>query len=996
MYNFFKNRDRHTPEPERKYGMYAYSYYVVGLLVAVPWLLYFTAQDIIHPAYAVSQEQIKPPISLNPRWETIKTNPPSWKTEQFQTPEQKALELYPDPVKPMAAINPGKNDLDDYTTAVASRAAEKTRSLQADMKQWEEHTGKSFLTDHPSMKPHMQEEEKGVVHLQNYPTNYDAFVANNIKPNGVYTLSTVYSEAVITGRISYKSVVFASPSEFWACENELARARKAERGSLLGLGNPEFTSCYIQSTPEKVADYSGVQGLCFVNNREFEQDVQEPDGNTDKFFFVDGQPTENHPAPIVCGEVWREFARGVYLAGNHEELVRASTSYKGNTARWAAVTPILEEYNANLATVQAQRREYIAGLQEKTMENIKKWGGTEFLATKKFLDLEKTNNGGATDTPNTLAGSWKELLRSNHETVERARAWLLVGACVLFSLWFLMGEKWGIIRTPSIMPDKLYLWAAGLLGVYALTFWDDPSNRIYPSLWAAAWAFIPPLGFLSVPTYTMVIKEIIKETKQYQETFVEGRGKESGRWGGMLSYLKRDISRWFRASKKQIIKTKESPVYLGRTMWQYDYKLGRRDIGITSEQHLITIAGTGSGKSRDVIFNNVLSYNGGMIAFDTKGEHVKLAYERRKAYAPAYVIDPYSKAKDGITSDYWNPLDEINPDSPSARGDLKRIAGAIVPKEAGERAVDIHFREIPQKIVRGYIAHILTTYPKDKRHLGTLYDLFVKGDIDGKGFDPQAVNQVIKDMAKNDAIGNSPADAAAVLSTLSDRDRSAHYSSISRGLDWVNDPLVRKTITAHSTFSLKECKTKDASVFIIIPEKYLVEMSRFLTLFYTVAFDTLDEQETEQRTGSKRRVLFLFDEFEVMGNFEPARQAALRKRASYIKCWYVVQNFGQFKVNYSNLQDFFGNSDKQFFGIDSTDTEITEIICKALGSYTQTQARGEGASEEKIIPLMSSGQVSKFLDAARNGQLVIPVQGLPLRLHRVPYYKNFGRRYKTA
>ena len=290
-----------------------------------------------------------------------------------------------------------------------------------------------------------------------------------------------------------------------------------------------------------------------------------------------------------------------------------------------------------------------------------------------------------------------------------------------------------------------------------------------------------------------------------------------------------------------------------------------------------------------------------------------------------------------------------------------------------------------------YLAHIITTLPKEKQNLASLYDLFVRGDPDSEGFDPAAVERVISDMAKNDAIGGAPSEAAAILSVLSDRDRSAHYTSISRALDWINDPLMRKMITQSSTFSIKDCKTKDATVFLVIPEKNLLEMMRFLRLFYTVAFDMLDEHETEQPEGSNRRVLFLFDEFEVLGTFEVARQAALRKRSSFIKCLYVVQNYNQFKANYENPQDFLGNCDKQFFGIDSTDTEILEIISKALGDYTDYDLN-EGRT--LIRSLASHSTLSKMLDPARNTQIVIPAKGLPMRLRRVPFWEHFGRQFK--
>ena len=573
---------------------------------------------------------------------------------------------------------------------------------------------------------------------------------------------------------------------------------------------------------------------------------------------------------------------------------------------------------------------------------------------------------------------------------ERPFLYLLI-AFVALSLWIFTGHKRAIFRRPRRLPLKLImLVGVACFGLWAWYFMQASRFHTFKdTLLAAGLIFIPPLVFLNAPVFFMVLIEELKESQFYQETLIEGRGHESNRFGGLLTYKKNDITEWYSRSWGKIQDGKHSPVFVGRTMWQYDYKIGGRDIGLTSEQHLITVAGTGSGKSRDMLYHSMLAHNAGIIGFDTKGELARTCVDRRRPYAPFQCLDPYGKSGLAFTH-HWNPLSEIDPDSPTARADLKRLAAAITPKEKGERAVDVHFREIPQQIVRGYLAHILTEYPEEQRHLGTFFDLFVMGAIDGEGFNPEAVQAVIDDMAKNNAMGGAPAQAAAALAVLSDRDRSAHYTTIGRSLDWVADPSMRPMITNTNKggVHLRSVKTQDASVFIVIPEKYLEEQSRFLRLFYTLAFDVLDEHETKQKEGSEKRCLFVFDEFEVMGTFEPARQAALRKRSSFIKCHFIVQNFDQFNDNYSNLQDFFGNCDKQFFGIDRTDTEIRKIISNALGQYS-TKENGENVSK----PVMSESALTKVLNPDRMSQLIIPVKGYPLRLRRVHFERWYGSKF---
>lgn len=353
-------------------------------------------------------------------------------------------------------------------------------------------------------------------------------------------------------------------------------------------------------------------------------------------------------------------------------------------------------------------------------------------------------------------------------------------------------------------------------------------------------AFFIPLFIIFFPIYHMIILEYIKETALYERLTKTFSGREVSRWGSVKSYFDFDITTIFRRSvDKGIKKTTSSPLFIGSTIPEYDYKIGGRDIGTTSEQHLITVAGTGAGKIRDAINNNLLTYCGGLIALDVKGEHTKLAYERRLQYAPCYIVDPYGITGEDKPKSNWNPLNEIDPENPDARGDLKRIAEAIIMKERDEQDA-VHFREIPQILLRGYMAHVLTTYPEEQRNLCTVFDLFTIGDPDSEEFNPEAVEKVVEDMAKNNAIGGAPSTAASKIMGMSNNERSGHFTSLSRALDWINDENIRNTISAPSDFSVKDCKTKNATIFFVIRENRLKEMSRFIRLFYTICLDQLN------------------------------------------------------------------------------------------------------------------------------------------------------------
>lgn len=572
-----------------------------------------------------------------------------------------------------------------------------------------------------------------------------------------------------------------------------------------------------------------------------------------------------------------------------------------------------------------------------------------------------------------------------HESVSTV---LFSMAVLLLTLECLGGGKLCLVG--AIRGTFRGFWKGSILffGLYILTLilLKTTAKDSYNDMFVIGGTFLSLFGFI----YPYIFWEIIKETRPYRSWFIEGYGREIARWAGFLSFYRHDISKQFRAARWSIPKLKKSAFYIGKTSLQYDFQLPGRHIGTTGEQHLMIVAGTGSGKSRDILNNNTLTYSGGMVIFDTKGEHVEISHKKRAEFAKTYVVDPWEKNKLGIPSAHWNPLTAIDINSKSARALIKRMCEAIIIKEGAEMAKDAHFREIPQKVLRGFIAHVLSTYDKKYHNLPSVYDLMFKGYIEGEEFDPD--KNIVSEMEDNPVCQGAPIEAANLLEELEGSEKSGVWSTLSRSLDWVNDPCVRDIISGENSFSFKECKQEDATVYLLIPENFLEDQRRFVRLFYQVALDVMDKHETPQPKGHGRRVLFVFDEFESMGNFESARKATNTKRSSYIRCLFVVQNFSQFKANYGaeGANDFISNCDKIFFGIDSTDTGILERLFAALGKYTAIEYTESGHhGKENIRSMMSRSELSSFMDGYNNGLFYLPVQGEPFKMKRAHYDSNF-------
>ena len=414
-----------------------------------------------------------------------------------------------------------------------------------------------------------------------------------------------------------------------------------------------------------------------------------------------------------------------------------------------------------------------------------------------------------------------------------------------------------------------------------------------------------------------------------------------------------------------------------------------RHVGLKGrDTHMITVARIGSGKSRDAIWNTLLNYSGGVICFDPKGEHFRIAGERRAKRNDVFVIDPYGSVADVRETDCWNPLDEIDIESDAARDQISNIAEASIYPEKGD--VNAFFQENGAKILRGFIAHVLTKYPKEDQNLGTVSDLVATGEPEGKFYSQKSFERVIQEMALNDGLQGAAREAAGILMKVGDRERGSYLSTLARGIDWINSPAIRRIISGRSTFSLRQAKSEEASIFLVLPDDFITQNSRFLRTFFGMAGEVCGDYITPQPKGSKRRVLMIFDEFSALGYFKPAEEIVLRKRSAGIKCWFLMQNLSQLHQHYKNPDNFISSSDKQFFGIDRADSYAMELLVKSLGQYTEGEGRpGQPLPFERTRELFTSSDIAQWTNNDNNGQIVIPAQGKPMKLKRTPFFENF-------
>jgi type IV secretion system protein VirD4 len=565
---------------------------------------------------------------------------------------------------------------------------------------------------------------------------------------------------------------------------------------------------------------------------------------------------------------------------------------------------------------------------------------------------------------------------------------VLLGICILAGgVELLTKEKYGVFNPStgdSFQAIGAMSFVFGMLPLSVL-FWKDPSFSVGESFAVAFMIYGLPMMLAVLPIAWHIVKDVFGESYIFKRYFRK-KGTEKARLGGVGSFIKKDITAFIARSKTAIQKTEHSPVFLGRSMWEHDYKFPSlpRYLGVSDDLHLLTVAGTGAGKSRDLLFSVSLTYNGGLMLFDPKGEHVQMSYERRNAYTKAHIIDPTNVIKRDYPKAVWNPLEEYDVQSPNLYQQLRRLAQSMVIGTGNDRSKDMHFVEVPRILFAGFALHVMTTYPRDKWSLALVFDLMTKGQQNTGAYDPEAFKRVVEELGRNTAHGSLTQDAAFVLHELQGAERSGMMTTLIRSFQWVKYPSISSCINGKSTFSLRNLKLNDETLYMVLPFDTIEDSKRLLRMFYQVGFDLMQEKETPQPKDSKRRVLIVFDEFNLLGHFEAAAQAVTLHRGSSVKCWFICQNLNQIKQHYANEHDFLNGTNKLFFGVDRADEIAMQYILKSLGT---TKVMEAGKIVE--MPLISVEELDFLLEADSKIALYLPQNGYPLQIERVPFYKIF-------
>ncbi|MEO1528034.1 MAG: type IV secretory system conjugative DNA transfer family protein, partial [Planctomycetota bacterium] len=437
------------------------------------------------------------------------------------------------------------------------------------------------------------------------------------------------------------------------------------------------------------------------------------------------------------------------------------------------------------------------------------------------------------------------------------------------------------------------------------------------------------------------------------------------------------------------------------------YAVGGTPIGVGDDRHMITIAGSRSGKGRGALVGNALSIPASMAIVDPKGDIARLTATWRSKTQRVAVLDPFdvSGAHTRQFRVAYNALETLmRSDERTFVPNAKLIADSvIVPSEMKDK----HWDETARAILAGLCAHV-ATHPnyEGRRDLVTVWELaseLARPDPS----DPQ--HYVLeKEMISNDAAGGFVRSAARAFYDRTGGEFSSVLSNLRKHLDWIAIKCVHAVLRGQS-IDLADLKRSRLTLYVTTPAMRMRDMSGWQRLVIQMAFAAHEEEQA----ADGPQTVFLLDEFSVFGRLECAESAIAQLAGLGVKCWIVIQDLSQLKSNYrENWETFIANSGVfQFFG--GADDTTLSYVSKLLGETSTLSRSASSPSYEQAVneaatgqswsianqPLMTAAELARYFgrDDRLLRQLIIRPSYKPMILQRAFYDKHElfrGRAYE--
>ena len=396
--------------------------------------------------------------------------------------------------------------------------------------------------------------------------------------------------------------------------------------------------------------------------------------------------------------------------------------------------------------------------------------------------------------------------------------------------------------------------------------------------------------------------------------------------------------------------------------------------------HLLTMAPTRTGKGVGTVIPNLLTADRSVICIDPKGENAVIAGRARQKFGPVHVLDPFGIT--GKPSAAFNPLDTLDPDGLNVAEDTTTLADALVYDDPATTS-EPHWNDEAKALIAGIILHVVTTEPRDRRTLATLRENITLA--------PDAFAALLKAMQASTAAHGLVARAANRHLGKSDKEASGVLSAAQRHTHFLDSPRM-VAVLGRSDFRFADLKTRNATVFFVLPLDRFGTYSRWLRLLVTQSLTAMSR--TPELPPAP--ILYFLDECAALGRLEPVERAMGALAGYGVQLWPIFQDLHQLRDTYGQRAGtFLSNSAVlQVFAVN--DHESARLVSDMLGQETAVfKTMGQALDSEKSgisygehhsgRPLLTPDEVRTLPQQA---QILFLAGQRPILARKLAYYAD--------
>lgn len=402
--------------------------------------------------------------------------------------------------------------------------------------------------------------------------------------------------------------------------------------------------------------------------------------------------------------------------------------------------------------------------------------------------------------------------------------------------------------------------------------------------------------------------------------------------------------------------------------------------GPKSKKHMLTIAGSRSGKGATCIIPNLLAWQGSVVCLDPKGTNYMVTKEQRRKQGAVQVIDPFSICE--AETNGFNPLADIDAKDPMAIDRIRVLSRAIIYDESGGK--NQYFTNEARDILTGYIAFVIANSARQENAKpASLIDAYriimtmpdEERDImhDQMMAYQGALDSVINETAMRIYTGISKPtnEFLSVMSTLRSQIR------------WMASPAIQKVLS-QSSVTFQTLREKPTSIYLILPPDNAADYEKLQRLVITSAFRALQK-------GGRSPVpcLCLVDEAHSLGYMEEIPKAYGYLAGMNICIWTFWQNKGQIDQLYGeNFGTMVTNSRAvQIFGV--SDDASLDFISKRLGQRRLMGNISLTGVNTMPVQFRETQEISHEISATSGLSYVMFEDKYPFLLQRIEYFKSW-------